>query len=88
MIYIGSNRIENYKIVSEIKSTVFKAQNLTRVRVKVVGADAIYATNKNRVFATREHIKTDFKPKGKLAKNIKVDSIKKSTSNGITTLKS
>ena len=34
------------------KSTIYKAQGLTKTRVKIAGADAIYATNKNRVFAT------------------------------------
>ncbi len=56
---------------TRLKSTVYKAQSLTKVKTKIVGADAIYATNKNRVFATRNNIKTDFKRKGKLPKNYK-----------------
>lgn len=42
-----------------------KAQGLTKTKVKVVGADAIYATNKNCVFVIGQNIQTDFKPKGK-----------------------
>jgi hypothetical protein len=47
------------------KSSVFTAQKLMSRRMKVVGADAIYATNKNRVFATSNQISTDFKRKGR-----------------------
>lgn len=46
------------------KQGVWKAQSLTHVKVNVVGADAIYATNENRRFATHHNIKTDFKAKG------------------------
>ena len=54
---------------TRLKSTVYKAQSLTKVKTKIVGADAIYATNKNRTFVTKNNIKTDFKRKGKLPKN-------------------
>jgi len=37
----------------------------------VAGADAIYATNKNRVFATSNKIQTDYKAKGKPSKYYK-----------------
>jgi len=46
-------------------------QSLTKTKLKIIGADAIYATNKNRNFVTKNNIKTDFKPKGKLPKNHK-----------------
>lgn len=46
------------------KQTLFKAQSLTKTKTKLVGADAIYATNANRKFATRNNIRTDFKRKG------------------------
>ncbi|MFV0565802.1 MAG: hypothetical protein ACK5NB_08225 [Flavobacteriaceae bacterium] len=36
-------------------------------------ADAIYATNKNRSFATKHNIKTNFKRKGKLPKDYQED---------------
>jgi hypothetical protein len=51
--------------------TVFKAQRLTKARTKLAGADAIYATNKNRSFATKYGIRTDFKRKGKAGKHEK-----------------
>ena len=56
---------------TRFKSTIYKAQGLTKTRVKIAGADAIYATNKNRVFATKNTIQTDFKPKGKPSKHRK-----------------
>ena len=56
---------------TRLKSTVYKAQSLTKVKTKILGADAIYATNKNRNFVTKNNIKTDFKRKGKLPKDYK-----------------
>lgn len=53
------------------KNSVYFAQSLTGTKTKVVGADAIYATNANRRFATFENIKTDFKPKGPRRKDWK-----------------
>lgn len=57
-----------------IKS-IFAAQRLTRRKVKLVGADAIYATNRNRKFVTKYNIKTDFKPKGRKPKDYKQHKI-------------
>ncbi len=54
-----------------LKSSIYKVQRLTQKRLKVMGADAIYATNKNRNFVTKHQIKTDFKPKGRKPKNHK-----------------
>lgn len=54
---------------TRLQSTVYKAQGLTKKKLKILGADAIYATNKNRNFVTKHDIKTDFKRKGKLPKN-------------------
>ena len=54
-----------------LQSTIFKAQSLTHKKLKIIGADAIYATNKNRIFVSKHNIKTDFKRKGKLPKNYK-----------------
>ncbi|WP_226789013.1 transposase [Polaribacter porphyrae] len=56
---------------TRLQSTVFKAQSLTHRKTKILGADSIYATNKNRNFVTRNNIKTDFKRKGKLPKGYK-----------------
>lgn len=49
--------------------TIFKAQRLTRTKIRLAGADAIYATNQNRSFATRYIIRTDFKRKGRAGKH-------------------
>jgi len=51
--------------------TIFNAQRLTRTKTRLAGADAIYATNKNRKFATKYNIKTDFKRKGRAGKHEK-----------------
>lgn len=51
--------------------TIFAAQRLTRTRVRLAGADAIYATNSNRRFATKYGIRTDFKRKGRAGKHEK-----------------
>lgn len=56
---------------ARLKSSVYKAQSLTHRKTLVVGADAIYATNENRRFITKNGIKTDFKPKGKPSKHFK-----------------
>lgn len=51
--------------------TIEKAQGLTRKKVKIAGADKIYATNKNRTYYSSKNIQTDFIPKGKKPKNHK-----------------
>ena len=61
----GINFIEyiQYRAFNEgtrLQSSVFCAQNLTKTKIKMLGADAIYATNK---------IQTDFVRKGKASKN-------------------
>ncbi len=56
---------------TRLQSTVYKAQSLTKTKLKILVADAIYATNKNRNFVTKHDIQTDFKRKGKLPKNYK-----------------
>ena len=52
-----------------LKQCVFLHQRLMKTRVKSVAADAIYATNANRKFCTRNTIYTSFVRKGKLAKD-------------------
>ncbi len=49
--------------------TIFKAQRLTKAKTRLAGADAIYATNRNRSFATKYNIRTDFKRKGRAGKD-------------------
>ena len=72
----GINFIEhlNFNAFNEgtrLQATIYKAQHLTHRKTKIIGADAIYATNKNRKFITKHQIKTDFKRKGKLPKDYK-----------------
>lgn len=56
---------------NRFQDTVFKAQRLTKVKTRLAGADAIYATNRNRRFATKYDIRTDFKRKGRAGKHEK-----------------
>lgn len=56
---------------NRFQDTIFKAQRLTRTKTRLAGADAIYATNKNRRFASRNAIRTDFKRKGRAGKHEK-----------------
>lgn len=56
---------------TRLQATIYKAQQLTHRKTKIIGADAIYATNKNRKFITKHQIKTDFKRKGKPPKDYK-----------------
>lgn len=56
---------------NRLSQTIFRAQTLTHTRVKIVGADAIYATNENRKQLTQANIQTDFKPKGRSGKHSK-----------------
>lgn len=51
------------------KSSVRLTQELTNTKLTVMGADAIYATNKNRKFATTNNIRTDFCRKGRAGKH-------------------
>lgn len=69
----GINFIEhisfnNFNEGTRLESTVCYAQDLTKIKTDVLGADSIYATNKNRNYVTCNNIKTDFKPKGKKGK--------------------
>jgi len=69
--FIQKISFDNFNEGTQFKNTIYKAQGLTKTKVKIAGADAIYATNKNRVFATSHQIQTDFKPKGKPSKHHK-----------------
>ena len=51
-----------------LQSTIYRAQQLTRTRVKLLGADSIYATNPNRKYVGKRSILNDFKPKGRPGK--------------------
>ena len=54
---------------TRFKSSVYLTQQYMSKQIKIVGADAIYATNENRKFATARKIRTDFKRKGKASKH-------------------
>ena len=54
---------------TRLSQTIWKAQRLTNKRVRILGADAIYATNANRKYVTSRKIETDFKPKGRPGKH-------------------
>lgn len=69
--FIQKLSFDNFNEGTQFKNTIYKAQALTKTKVKIAGADAIYATNKNRTFATLNNIRTDFKPKGKPSKQYK-----------------
>ena len=69
--FIQHISFDNFNEGTQFKNTIYKAQGLTKTKVKTIGADAIYATNKNRVFATSNKIQTDFKPKGRPSKHRK-----------------
>lgn len=53
------------------QKTIFAVQRLTKTKLKLAGADAIYANNNNRKFATKYGIRTDFKRKGRAGKHEK-----------------
>lgn len=56
---------------NRFQDTIFRAQRLTKTKTRLAGADAIYATNKNRSFASKYNIRTDFKRKGRAGKHEK-----------------
>lgn len=63
---------DNFNEGTQFKNIIYKAQGLTNTKVKIAVADTIYATNKNRVFANSNNIRTDFKPEGKPSKHRKL----------------
>lgn len=67
--FIEHLNFDNFNEGTRLQSTIYTAQSLTHKKTKLLGADAIYATNKNRNFVSKHNIKTDFKPKGRLPKN-------------------
>lgn len=69
--FIEHLSFDNFHEGNRFKDTIFKAQRLTKTKVRLPGADAIYATNPNRRFATKNNIRTDFKRKGRASKHEK-----------------
>ncbi len=68
LIFIEHISFDAFNEGTHLISSVYTAQRLTHKRLHIIGADAIYATNKNRNFVTKHHIKTGFKRKGKKPK--------------------
>lgn len=60
---------DNFNEGTRYESSIEKAEELTGEKTKLCGADAIYATNKNRTYASKKNIQTDFSRKGKAGKN-------------------
>jgi len=54
---------------TRFKSSVRLSQELTHKKLAIMGADAIYATNNNRRYVTRNNIRTDFSRKGRAGKH-------------------
>ena len=52
---------------TKLTETIFIARTYFG-KINLVGADAIYATNKNRKYCTQQGIRTDFKRKGRPGK--------------------
>ena len=67
--FIEHLSFDNFNEGTRLKSAVWLAQSLFKVKTGMLGADAIYATNRNRNFVTANNIKTDFKRKGKKTKH-------------------
>ena len=75
LFFIEHLSFEAFNEGTRFKSSIHLAQSLTHRKTLVAGADAIFATNANRKFATSQEIKTDFKPKGPRKKDRKVQEL-------------
>ena len=69
--FIEHLSFDNFHEGNRLMQTVQTTEGLTHTKVKVVGADAIYATNANRKEMTQRKIQTDFKRKGRAGKHEK-----------------
>jgi len=67
--FIEHLSFDAYNEGTRIDSTIYKAQVLTHTQTKLLGADAIYATNANRKLLSKRDIQTDFKIKGRLGRH-------------------
>lgn len=66
--FIEHLSFEAFNEGTKYESSIKKAEELTNIKVKVTGADSIYATNANRSHAKLQKILTDFKRKGRAGK--------------------
>lgn len=69
---------DNFNEGTRFQTSILKVQKMTKQKTRIVGADAIYATNANRSFATASAIQTDFVAKGRKSKHYKEQKILKS----------
>ena len=67
--FIEHLSFDNFNEGTHLKQTIWLAQGLFKTKTKMLGADAIYATNKNQNFVTANNIRTEFKRKGKKTKH-------------------
>lgn len=63
--FIEYMSFDNFNEGIRLTKGIYHAQQLTHSKLKLLGADAIYANNANRTFVTQNNIKTDFKRKGR-----------------------
>ena len=63
--FIEHISFDNFNEGSRLKQSVYNTQQLTHTKLKMLGADGIYANNANRSFVSQNEIKTDFKRKGR-----------------------
>jgi len=66
--FIEHLSFDNFNEGTRFKKSIFLAQKLMKRKMRLVGADQIYASNANRVFARKNKISTDFKRKGRASK--------------------
>jgi len=65
--FIETLSFEAFNEGTRLHNSIFMSRRLLG-RVDVIGADAIYATNKNRSYCTGQKISTDFRRKGRAGK--------------------
>lgn len=67
--FIEHLSFDNFNEGTRLKKSIYTTQQLSHTRLKVLGADGIYANNANRNYVTQKDIKTDFKRKGRPSKH-------------------
>ena len=67
--FIEHLSFEAFNEGTRLQKTIYTSQQLTHTKVRLLGADGIYATNANRRYVTSKSIRTDFKRKGKPSKH-------------------
>lgn len=67
--FIEKISFDNFNEGCNYISSIEKSEDLTGEKVKIVGADAIYSKNSNRIYVKEKGIKTDFVRKGKAGKD-------------------